>query len=405
MLVQRTFHPVGQGAFYTEEHLKPRTDIEFRVVYDCGGSSGKIVKDEIDRKYRKNEQIDAVFISHFHQDHINGLEYLLSRCDVKKVFIPSLTDSLKALYVAQNELEGSAGFYNTLILSPEEVLDTEVCTVEEFNPEEELTEEELSLVEGEFPKSIKSGVKLTATTCGWVYVPFQIANYKVADEFMEQLNLLGVNVDNIVNKLKEKDKRQAIIRAYKEVLKFNRASNLNANSLCVYSGLGVGDKRGGLISIQNKSFDISDRCGCLYTGDFEANNTQNLQSLLKGYLPYWDLISTVQIPHHGSKENYSDQLISKDVISLVSAEPGAKYYHPDGQVVKALADMGSKLHLVTLDRDTEVKQYISYNRLRALSSISLRYEKVLARMFPEYVVRTLLNSYFLFTKKTITENY
>ena len=32
----RTFHPVGQGAFYSEEFFNPEGDCVFRAVYDCG---------------------------------------------------------------------------------------------------------------------------------------------------------------------------------------------------------------------------------------------------------------------------------------------------------------------------------------------------------------------------------
>ena len=36
MKMIRTFHPVGQGAFYSEEFFNSERNCVFRVVYDCG---------------------------------------------------------------------------------------------------------------------------------------------------------------------------------------------------------------------------------------------------------------------------------------------------------------------------------------------------------------------------------
>jgi ribonuclease BN (tRNA processing enzyme) len=79
----RTFHPIGQSAFYSEKF-----ESGFTIVYDCGGSTKAIVEQEIQNSFEKDEKIDIVFISHFHNDHINGLEFLLKYCDVQKVVLP-----------------------------------------------------------------------------------------------------------------------------------------------------------------------------------------------------------------------------------------------------------------------------------------------------------------------------
>ena len=73
MEVTRVFHPVGQGGFYTEAF-----DDNHMVVYDCGGTSHIDVERCIDSLFteQKSPQIEAVFISHLHEDHINGLQYL-----------------------------------------------------------------------------------------------------------------------------------------------------------------------------------------------------------------------------------------------------------------------------------------------------------------------------------------
>ena len=84
----RSFLSVGQGAFYTEQF-----DCGMNIVYDCGSSTGKsAVEKQIADTFEPREKIQAVFISHLHEDHINGLPFLLSYCCVEKIYLPFLTE-------------------------------------------------------------------------------------------------------------------------------------------------------------------------------------------------------------------------------------------------------------------------------------------------------------------------
>ncbi len=87
MNMVRSFLPVGQGAFYTEQF-----DGGVNVIYDCGSQTGvEIVEKMIESTFDKGEEIHAVFISHLHSDHINGLEFLLKHCKVETLYLPYLT--------------------------------------------------------------------------------------------------------------------------------------------------------------------------------------------------------------------------------------------------------------------------------------------------------------------------
>lgn len=45
MIVVRTFHPVGQGAFYSERFYEEDcSSAKYNIVYDCGTSWGNIMK-------------------------------------------------------------------------------------------------------------------------------------------------------------------------------------------------------------------------------------------------------------------------------------------------------------------------------------------------------------------------
>ena len=99
MKVTRTLHPIGQGAFYTEKFEYDGQ--QCNVVFDCGGRALSVIEERV-KKYcnrLSREQkvelptIDAVFISHFDNDHVNGLKTLLDNAEVKRIFLPLLNKS------------------------------------------------------------------------------------------------------------------------------------------------------------------------------------------------------------------------------------------------------------------------------------------------------------------------
>ena len=88
--VQRIFYPVGHGAFYVETFHDCEGEF-FTFVYDCGSSNKNLIKNCIEDAVKKGDfiNIKALFISHFDEDHVNGLEYLQTYMDSNtKVFIP-----------------------------------------------------------------------------------------------------------------------------------------------------------------------------------------------------------------------------------------------------------------------------------------------------------------------------
>ena len=95
----RTFHSVGQGAYYTEQFLRGGRPV-YTMAYDCGSTS--LTSGELARVVRtslpKGTEVDAVFISHFDSDHVNGLPDLFSAFQVKQLFQPFLTDSYEMAY-------------------------------------------------------------------------------------------------------------------------------------------------------------------------------------------------------------------------------------------------------------------------------------------------------------------
>ncbi|HLN94435.1 MAG TPA: MBL fold metallo-hydrolase [Flavobacterium sp.] len=96
-----TFYPVGQGCFYVGDlRLKGQ---KFVFVYDCGtDTGGTFLQDSISDFKRKHQKIDLLIISHFHEDHVSGVQDLLAgiRCD--RILIPYYTPIERLLLASSN---------------------------------------------------------------------------------------------------------------------------------------------------------------------------------------------------------------------------------------------------------------------------------------------------------------
>ena len=94
--VVRIFHPVGQGAFYTEKHLT--SEGVFNIVYDCG-NRGCVnqARPATIKAFSNKEKIDILFISHFDSDHVSLISSLRPFPDrIDKVVLPLLTEDEKS---------------------------------------------------------------------------------------------------------------------------------------------------------------------------------------------------------------------------------------------------------------------------------------------------------------------
>ena len=172
----------------------------------------------------------------------------------------------------------------------------------------------------------------------WVIRPFNLdIDYidinkllKINEILKLDLSSQCLNITNILKKLSEKIEDDTLLKEIKietvdqELKSVYNELGLEKNkySLCCYSGL--------------KNDRASVKIGCLYTGDYNAKD--EIDSLLKFYDKYKKNVGIVQIPHHGSYENYTDKLILKNVkTALISASKENQYNHPSADVVKDIA--------------------------------------------------------------------
>ena len=98
--LNRTIHPVGQGAFYSEVFFnEERKDSLFTVVYDCGGRI-----DKFKEQLKTVNKVGLLFISHFHDDHIKGVELLRESNPGTIVVIPKISPCCFIVDIISNYL-------------------------------------------------------------------------------------------------------------------------------------------------------------------------------------------------------------------------------------------------------------------------------------------------------------
>lgn len=112
----RVFFPVGHGGFSFE-----RMD-ETTIVFDCGSRPKSYVEKNImalkDELFDEDMPvIDHLFLSHFDEDHRNGLEQLLKTFEVKQIHLPYIDYRYRAAMAFLTD-NGPVKLFNALIGNP-----------------------------------------------------------------------------------------------------------------------------------------------------------------------------------------------------------------------------------------------------------------------------------------------
>ena len=389
MHMQRFFLPVGQGAFYLERFRIPDQD-PINVVYDCGAliertparnsqcnqsNMERIIK----QVFQQGETIQAVYLSHLHEDHVNGLQALCKWCSVKKVFFPLIEkDDLPLMRLQdwiQNDSESIArqliNFSENEIPpnwdpGPERWIPVSATTDVERPPErQDNADTSFSSVMGHSQSSY-------GAFRDWEFVHYNFREQSRIEELKaalgRELQLSDEELQSELNnaylqsKWNDKKTREKIKQAYKSI-----PGPFNANSMTLFSG----SRRAGLHQISlhqerlrhchpllsRQSFPLQDfycsprptASGCLYTGDYNAGASQEWTTLKRHYQPYWDSIGCIQIPHHGSRYCFNEELVNANAFFVISAGLGNHYHHPHAEVIAMLREKGHLPAVVTQD--------------------------------------------------------
>ena len=367
MFVNRIIHPVGQGAFYSEKiHINNQS---FNIVYDCGSNTSykvngkkKVVQTEVRSYYHKEETINLLFISHFDNDHVNGLEYLKDHCNIKCVIMPLLTPSAKWFYLSQLDEN-----LQQLITDPQVFFGegTKIIRVKYTNGEK--TERDELVLNNNEPihkNEIVSGTIIQFRNLqDWCYIPFNFDEESRYEKLIDALKGSSLDTDALLQGDIDyiKEHRTAINNAYKKVVK---SRNSNDSSLIVYSG----PTYTGHSFYRKYNFKFGycrtsprlslKEVACLYLGDTNLNQKSEKMNLCHA-LSYHlnnvkENIGLIQVPHHGSKHNFNDDIlfISEGACAYFASFGRRNHFgHPSYRVVEDIEMHGSFVG-ITEDRDS-----------------------------------------------------
>lgn len=381
MILKRTFYPVGHGAFYVERFYdRDKTTPVFTAVFDCGCynrplviACQKRIIQQIHLAFNKGDKIDVLFISHLHTDHINGVEELLRYCSVEKIVLPHFDEEEKILLMAENlmAIDAPAIIYGadwishafeTVYSSAERIVEVEVESESDFNNQSRVLSADV------MSGSIPSGTQIRPfNRIIWEYVPFnskikeqrekKLVNALRSSQVFGQLYSNGSTPDwrqlvDLVKKGHLNDLRTIMDKVFPRTQ--------NEYSMTVLSRRPEGCHQPceiichKAISGQNRYCTLN----CLYMGDFEPK--QGIGIMLKRYdnLRY---VGLIQIPHHGSANNYDDSLYAYPKICILSVDQIDNFGHPDMNVIKKIQSHSGVIIPVTEVSITE--QVFSYTNL------------------------------------------
>lgn len=346
-MIQRFFHPVGQGAFYSERHEYQGSTLN--IVYDCGteymNRGKKGISGVVTQSFSKQDVIHILFISHFDYDHISLIELLKDTVNrIERVVIP-LLDKKETIFLANIYKALGEARLAELVSNPEKFFGegTHVIQVQ-LSTEEGNGEKATIRLSESTPKEIPSGTPLSLENYGdWVFVPYNHLNEKRGEDFRTKLQEVDIDVKELKDPeyVLDKDRCQKIKGCYKKI-----DGGINQNSMFLYSGPSVGKGVGmyfgmGGISwyhnyhcsyLYDHYFD-SDRVACLYTGDGDLNKVDARAV----YGKYWEFIGTIQIPHHGSLSSFKGDILEEEyLLCPISVGKNNSYGHPSQSVISQI---------------------------------------------------------------------
>lgn len=373
MDVIRTIHPVGQGGFYTETFIEGND--KHTVVYDCGGSSQAAMEKYLKKYLHNNDaggkmKIDAVFISHLHADHVNGLGYLLKNADVKYLILPQLTEAMKLEALVFNRVYSKSGKQiNSLVMDlygendhygTTKIIKVDFAASEErFSFEQEGDEVDLS--EEVKVNSVKSKTIFRSKARPfWVYLPYNPpANRKQKyKDFIQAIQLfVGSSIEDASRLI------NTHIEACKAIYEKCFGTDHNGYSMTLFSGF---DRKSNYCRVVFPCREFGDcwryhKPDCLYTGDFEPDSF--ISDLKCYYDTLWRRIGSIQVPHHGSRLNYHPDLYDVQRLAFLSVGEKNSHDHPSIDTLINIRSQGC-VPIVVTDMMSSIRLFPYHFELR-----------------------------------------
>ena len=362
--MERIFHPVGHGAFYTERFYEDGHP-SFTVVYDCGSFSYGQLKGIIDTTFKKGDKINILFISHFHFDHISMVQHLKSRCDIDYIIVPILSlSTLVESLIHYAIVSTDASLSNDILRILDDVYNRKDDSIIRIGEAESKGFNAIDITPIHDELNSNAGRTLTNVVFhfgNWRYVPFvQHIDNKAEDLLKEVkkdshfngIDWGNIDIDSLFDTIKNID-----VEVLKDIYASVYKDKHNSYSMPVYSGL---DCKSQCFKRCHKQGEFVTFChtNCLYMGDYDAKSRTSYDNLKNYFKDYWDRLGLIQVPHHGSEHNSDSKLYAPNKLCIISSGRNDRYNHPDQTTVDAIMEAGSIHMIVTEDKNT--KQLFKY---------------------------------------------
>ena len=173
---------------------------------------------------------------------------------------------------------------------------------------------------------------------------------------------------NGVNKKEYNKNKKKLIEIYKSILPNN---DLNETSMALYSGPEEAWDNSMIHFYSKFDFRLHFRptypysfeenyfqSGCLYTGDINLNKEGLVAYIRNKLYKELECIGTLQVPHHGSRHNFEESILTVGNISCAIFSFGIRndYGHPAYSVFYDVKENGITPYLVTEELKTIVVQ-------------------------------------------------
>ena len=380
--IVRTFHPVGQGAFYSESFfVNGQSNARFNVVYDCGAGYGYVTKAQkvVSQSFDKDDVIDYLFISHLDYDHISLVRFLLQNVQrVNNIVLPFMYEDDIVFMITMMKISNhnnTANFIQGILAHLQgELRDDDYNIIQVVDPDN-----------NDFNQRGNNGFWRSGASANiasdWILIPYNTRQTIGKDIFINNLDaLLGEKrfadeLDNVgystirsgvelYNRLKDSTFTPIVLNntLLKDKIKeaYNKVDGgINDNSLLLYSGPASLNHDYRLVRFLSNFIDYwchRSAVGCLYTGD----NDCNISKWSTHFSSQWDNVGTIQLPHHGSIKSFDISVnpIDKCYIIPVSCGSVNRYGHPSDKVISYLLANDCWPHIVTEIVNTAYRQVI-----------------------------------------------
>ncbi len=380
--VTRIQYPVGQGCFHAGslEWRREPQDGSFHYVYDCGSKNGTALKHSLKAMSKRHPRLDALFVSHLHEDHVNGLHQLLDSLCANTVFIPHLSVAATVAGLVANAVDGAPshslveasldpqgwfsrrGVSRVVRVLPSPPGEGPTTGIAPEDPPED-GEPQYAEIDWD-PREARDGDVATGPadlqwmesgkmlapgpggrTLDWVFVPHvdpvsqaDLAEFegRVAN-VLDLPDLKKLSTQQLVDALQD-DKQRVKLRLCMNCIDRNH----NRVSMSVYSGP-KSDPRTRLwsqISSCSARLLVSWKgaAGWIGTGDAELKKDQVRSAWGRSYRKFLPNLSTLLLPHHGSNGNFSSELLNYPNLAccIASASDPSQYGHPGDKVIESV---------------------------------------------------------------------